>query len=148
MFNKDYERLIGDYRQKIEELEAQRRSDENRLQGLQHLDGHMADFYNKYNLNEKDLFLYKADAIVKWVKSLESQEMRPSFFNDLQQFFARADKKRRPSAAAKNTGPKLEVGLYRNPNDGQQVKKVKRNPRELDQWIEQYGLDVVQSWKQ
>lgn len=48
----------------------------------------------------------------------------------------------------KTTEPKLLVGVYRNPHTGEAIEKIKRNPKPLDQWIEEYGFDTVAGWKQ
>ena len=145
----NFEAQIDELKRQLADLELKKQAEDKRLEGLEFLDGHLQDFYDEYQLSEEDLLNYKRENIAKWIKSMESLEERPAIFADLQSFFVRvASGKKRRGSAAKPTGPRLEVGLYLNPYTQEQVKKVKRNPRLLDQWIEQYGLSTVQSWKQ
>ena len=51
---------------------------------------------------------------------------------------------KKPSTLPK---PKLAVGTYKNPATNEKVEKIKRNPRQLDQWIEEYGFQTVRTWK-
>jgi len=43
--------------------------------------------------------------------------------------------------------PKLAVGRYKNPATHETVEKIKRNPRQLEDWINEYGFEVVRTWK-
>jgi hypothetical protein len=43
--------------------------------------------------------------------------------------------------------PKLEVGRYKNPATHEIIEKIKRNPRQLEDWINEYGFETVRTWK-
>lgn len=143
------DKKIDSLRRELQEAEAQKEQEVDRLKGLEHADAHLQAFYAQHELSESDLYLHKAAAITKWLKSLEADDDRPDFFAELQSFFVRlaSGKKTRVAAAAKTAGPRLEIGFYVNPFTGEEVKKVKRNPRQLDQWLDEHGIEIVRTWK-
>lgn len=150
MFVQDIDKQISDYKARIEALEAERQAQSKKIEGFKAFEAAIAKVTADYSVTREELYLSKGDELLEWVKSLSKHSNRPEVYNDLKSYFARVigrEGNTPKKAAAKATGPKLEVGSYRNPHSGETVEKIKRNPRELDSWIREYGLDTVQSWK-
>lgn len=150
MFVQDIDKQIEDYKARIQSLEAERAAQAKKIEGFDAFEAAIAKVSADYGVSRDELYMSKGDELVEWVKSMSKLAHRPDAYNDLKSYFARvigregnAPKK----AAAKSTGPKLEVGSYRNPHTGETLEKIKRNPKDLDNWISEYGLDTVQSWK-
>ncbi|WLD56922.1 DNA binding protein [Salinispirillum sp. LH 10-3-1] len=150
MFVQDIDKQIEDYKARIEALEAERKAQAKKIEGFDAFEAAIQKVSAEFHVSREELYLSKGDELLEWVKSLSKHSNRPEVYNDLKSYFARVIAREGTASkkpAAKSTGPKLEVGSYRNPHSGETVEKIKRNPRELDSWISEYGLDTVQSWK-
>ena len=155
MYNKDYDAIISKFKEEIAALEAEKESEDKRKQGLEEFGTKLNAFYEEYSLTDAELLAFKSDDILASLKLMEKSDARPVVFEDLKVYFAKvidkegARRKRGTGVAkAASTGPKLAVGVYRNPKTGETLEKIKRNPKPLDNWIEEFGFDTVQSWKQ
>merc|ERR1711879_907289 len=99
------------------------------------------------SLSEAELYVSRAEQIEAWILDMAKQDAPGSIYTNLKKHFERAirgGKKEKKTVVLK---PKLAVGTYRNPATNEQVEKIKRNPRQLDEWIRDHGMDVVKTWK-
>ncbi|GAA5524232.1 hypothetical protein Maes01_00786 [Microbulbifer aestuariivivens] len=151
------EQQIAEHQAKIEELQEQMALAERKKEGVIAFDKALVNIAAEYQMDEEELYVARGEQIVEWLVSQLSDEDAPDYVNTLKARVARSLKKggdtprRGRGAAAKSKGkgsePKLETGHYRNPYTGATIEKKKRNPKPLNQWVEEHGLDIVQSWK-
>jgi hypothetical protein len=96
----------------------------------------------------------RGDAIVGWIKGAAKDGSEPPlYWRQLRDYFAAVIEKEQKAA---KRGPrkagsvlaeaKLPTGTYRNPFSGERVEKKRRNPRQLDAWVEEFGFTEVRSW--
>jgi len=81
---------------------------------------------------------------------MAKEEVPSSIYNNLKRHFEKSiarDGRKGEKKSSSLPKPKLAVGTYRNPATQEKVEKIKRNPRQLDQWIEEYGFQTVRTWK-
>lgn len=142
----NFDALIEQKKKEIEALEQQKQAEQQRQEGLRQLDEKFAGFYGEFSLTEEDFFNFKHKEIEKWIKAQARSESPSAIVDALNSYFSRYEGKKKKAAVS--TGPKLKVGKYRNPNTGEVIEKIKRNPKPLDQWIDESGFDTVASWLQ
>lgn len=140
----NYDALIEQKKREIEALEQKKQQEAKRQEGLRQLDAKFAGFFDEFALSQEDYFAFKQKEIEKWIKSEARSEAPAAIVDVLNAYFSRYDGKKKKAPVV--SGPKLKVGTYRNPHTGEKVEKIKRNPKTLDQWIEQYGFGTVESW--
>ncbi|WP_119396077.1 DNA binding protein [Salinibius halmophilus] len=140
----NFDALIEQKKKEIEQLVQQKEAELQRQEGLRQLDAKFAGFYSEFSLTEDDYFAFKQKEIEKWIKAQARSESPAAIVDALNAYFSRYDGKKKKAAVS--TGPKLKVGKYRNPNTGEVIEKIKRNPKPLDQWIDENGFDTVASW--
>ncbi|BCE01620.1 hypothetical protein [Marinicellulosiphila megalodicopiae] len=152
----DLDRKILEAKRLIEELEEQKRKEARRNEGIEAFDASVREIFSEYGLTERDLFLLKSTPIVEWIKVVGEQSSKPSFFEDLKNYFSKivekeikSELKAKVEKKTKKSIPKptLVIGKYRNPITDEVIEKKRRNPKPLDDWIEEFGLDMVQSWQ-
>ncbi|WKD50325.1 hypothetical protein [Microbulbifer spongiae] len=149
------EQQIAEHQAKIEELQEQMAQAERRKEGVIAFDKALVNLAAEYRMEEEDFFTARGDLIVEWLVSQLNDEDAPDYVQTLKSRVARHLKReggaprraRRVVSANKTAEPKLETGHYRNPYTGATVEKKKRNPKGLNQWIDEYGLDTVREWK-
>ncbi|MEX1058117.1 MAG: hypothetical protein WED11_10315 [Natronospirillum sp.] len=151
MLVNDIDRKIEEFRGEIEKLESKRAAEAKKFEGMEAFEGKVQSVCDEYGLTRDELYLSKGDEIVSWVKALSKLPDRPEVYNELKSYFARVIARegtgKKVPAKAKSTGPKLEVGSYKNPHSGEVIEKIKRNPKTLDGWLTEYGFATVQGWK-
>lgn len=151
MYVQEIDRKIEQAREELERLEAERRAQEKKVEGFKAFENDILKVCSDFGVSREELFLSQGDNIVEWVKSLSKLAERPEVYNDLKSYFARVIARegntRKAPTKAKASGPKLEVGKYKNPNTGEVIEKIKRNPKTLDNWLEEYGFETVKGWK-
>ncbi|SEA08313.1 hypothetical protein [Microbulbifer marinus] len=148
------EQQIAEHQAKIEELQEQMARAERKKEGIIAFDKALVNLAAEYQMEEEELFVARGEQIVDWLVGQLDDESAPEFIQTLKARVARALKKegeaprRTRRASANGSGePKLEVGHYRNPYTGGTVEKKKRNPKQLNQWVEEHGLEKVKKWK-
>lgn len=152
MLDQDLDTKITEYEEKIEELRRLKETQARRLEGFDKYEEHVRDLFDEYDISEYDIFSARSKAIVEWIKAQGKKAEKPEFYEDLQTYFARVNgaaksgKKRTKSAKA-DSGVKLTIGVYEHPETGERIEKKRRNPKTLDQWIEQFGAEEVQTWR-
>lgn len=150
VFDIDIDKQIKQHQQKIQELEELRKSQEKKLEGLKEFDTVIKRLCNQNSLTEDELYVSRSEQIEQWLLNMAKQDNPSSIYNNLKKHFARTAP-RGPRAKAEKEStlpkPKLPVGTYRNPATQEKVEKIKRNPRLLDQWVEEHGFAVVRTWK-
>ncbi|WP_036535063.1 DNA binding protein [Oceanobacter kriegii] len=145
----DIEKQIQQHQQKIMELEQLKKDHEKKLEGLKQFDAEIKRLCEERSLTEDELYVSRSEQIEKWITDMAKQEAPSAIYNSLRKHFEKAANraaKGGKKAVAANK-PKLEVGEYTNPNTGETVEKIKRNPRQLDQWIAEHGIETVKGWK-
>lgn len=150
MFVQEIDRKIEKAKEEIQKLEAERAAHAKKQEGFDAFEKKIEKVVNDYGVSREELYLSKGDEIVNWVKSLSKLSERPEVYNELKSYFARVIAREgtsRKTPKAKSTGPKLEVGTYKNPHTGETIEKIKRNPKTLDAWLEEYGFETVKGWK-
>ena len=144
----DIEKQIQQHQQKIKELEQLKVDHEKKLEGLKQFDVEIKRLCEERSLTEDELYVSRSTEIEQWITDMSKQESPAAIYNNLRKHFEkaanRAGKREKKPAVAK---PKLEVGVYENPNTSERVEKIKRNPRQLDQWIAEHGIETVKGWK-
>lgn len=150
------EQQIAEHQAKIEELQEQMAKAERKKQGVIAFDKALVNLAAEYEMEEEELYGARGEQIVDWLVSQLSNEDAPEYVRSLKARVARALKRegeaprrtaRRASTAAKPAEPKLETGHYRNPYTNATIEKKKRNPKQLNQWIAEHGLEKVKEWK-
>ena len=151
VFDIDIDKQIKQHQQKIQELEQLRKDQEHKLEGLKEFDVTIKRLCNQNRLTEEELYVSRSEQIEAWLVGMAKQDNPSSIYNNLKKHFARTAP-RGPKAVKTEIEsslpkPKLPVGTYRNPATQEKVEKIKRNPRQLDEWIELHGFAVVRTWK-
>ena len=148
----DYDKQIAELLRKKEELERLKTMHVKKLEGVQRFQDLVAQLVKEFGLSESELFVTRADAIVSWIKASGKDEP-PVYWRHLRDYFAAViEKEQKPAKrggkAAKDpiNNPTLPTGVYRNPLSGEKVEKKRRNPRQLDEWIAEFGFTEVRSW--
>ncbi|QQD23684.1 hypothetical protein GJQ55_03920 [Venatoribacter cucullus] len=151
VFDLDIDKQIKQHQQKIQELEALRITHEKKLEGVKEFAEQIQRLCNQNNLTEEELYVSRSEQIENWIVGMAKQDNPSSIYQNLRKHFARTAPRGPRAAKEEKTSslpkPKLAVGTYEHPVSHQRVTKVKRNPRELDQWIEEFGFAVVRTWK-
>lgn len=157
----DYDRKILEMKQQIQQMEEEKLAQEKRNEGFVAFDTNIRKVFDEYGLTERDLFLMKSAPIVEWVKSVGEQDSKPGFYEDLKGYFEKIVAKEirkeeraklggsaKAAKPAKPKGPVLEIGVYRNPITEEVIEKKRRNPKPLDDWLAEFGIETVSGWKQ
>ncbi|MCY0967182.1 hypothetical protein [Parathalassolituus penaei] len=149
ILDQDIDKQIQQHQQRILELEQLKKDHEKKLEGLKEFDLAIKRLCNQNSLTEAELYVSRSEQIEAWLVEMSRQESPSSIYNNLKKHFdraqARGGKREKKSTLPK---PKLAVGVYRNPATQEKVEKIKRNPRQLDQWIAEYGFETVRTWKE
>ncbi|ASP39306.1 hypothetical protein CHH28_11735 [Bacterioplanes sanyensis] len=147
VFSEDIDKKIQLHKQKIEELEELKKEQEKKLEGIKEFDTIIKRLCNQNSLSEDELFVARSAEIEKWIIGMAGQEAPSSIYNNLKKHFEKSLNRKGSSKPSSLPKPKLAVGAYRNPATQEKVEKIKRNPKILDQWIEEYGFATVKTWK-
>lgn len=149
----EYDRQLEDLRKKMAELETLKNMHVRKLEGVNRFQDAVQKFLNEYGLTEAETFVARSDAIVEWIKASEKGEP-PMYWRQLKDYFAevlvkeRAPVKKKGGKKVKDPikDPTLPTGVYRNPFTQAKLEKKRRNPRQLDEWIAEFGFTEVRSW--
>lgn len=140
--------------QEIKKLEQQKLSHSKKFDGLREFDQQLERIQKDFFLSESEICAYKSDQIEKWITEMSSKT-NPSFIHtNLKKHFEKViakEKKQeertgKKKALKKTNKQKLKTGSYRNPFTLEISEKKRRNPRELDSWLEEHGFSVVSLW--
>lgn len=149
VFDKDIDKEIQQHQQKILELESLKKAHEKKLAGILEFNEYVVRLCNQNELSEEELFVARSEQIEAWIVAMGKQSSPSSIYGSLKKHFERSfnrenkAEKKAPSLPK----PKLAVGTYKNPANHVSIEKIKRNPRQLDEWIAEYGFEVVRNWK-
>ncbi len=149
-FASDIDKQIQQHQKKIEELEVMKKAQAKKLEGLKEFDEQIKRLCNQNSLSEEELYVSRSEQIENWLTGMAKEENPSSIYMNLKRHFEKSLSKDGRKAAKKVSTlpkPKLAVGTYKNPATNEKVEKIKRNPRQLDQWIEEYGFQTVRTWK-
>ena len=144
------------HKKKIAELEQLKIDQEKKIEGFTEFDQTIKRLCNQMALTEAELYVSRGDQILDWIQNLGKTENPGRIYEGLKKHFEKALKKdgrkdaRKDSAKEKVSSlpkPKLSIGRYKNPATHEAVEKIKRNPRQLDEWINEYGFEIVRTWK-
>lgn len=143
------------HKKKIAELEQLKLDQEKKMEGLNEFNQTIKRLCNLMALTEAELYASRGDDIVNWVLTLSKNENPGRIYEALKKHFAKELKKdlRKESRDVGKTKtstlpkPKLSIGRYKNPATQEIIEKIKRNPKPLDEWINEYGFEVVRTWK-
>lgn len=149
VFANDIDKQIQQHQQKIAELEQLKKDQEKKLEGLSEFDVAIKRLCNQNALSEDELYVSRSEQIEAWITGMAKEESPSSIYNNLKRHFEKSLSRdgRKTEKKSSLPKPKLPVGEYRNPATQEKVEKIKRNPRQLDQWIEEYGFQTVRTWK-
>ncbi|GAA6144083.1 hypothetical protein [Thalassolituus maritimus] len=154
VFDQDIDKQIRQHQQQIAELEQLKKDQEKKIEGIKEFDVVIKRLCNQNALTEEELYVSRSEQIEGWLIAMAKSEAPSSIYTNLKRHFEKTiarDARKGDKKAEKKTStlpkPKLAVGTYRNPATQEKVEKIKRNPRQLDQWIEEHGLQVVRTWK-
>lgn len=149
ILNNDIDKQIEQHQLKIQELEQLKKDHEKKLEGVKEFNDEILRLCGEKSLSESELYASRSEQIEAWLLDMSRQDAPAGIYVNLKKHFerasARAGKKEKKAVVVK---PKLVVGKYRNPHTDELVEKIKRNPRQLDEWINEYGLDAVKGWKE
>ena len=140
------------HKKKIAELEQLKLDQEKKIEGFNEFDQTIKRLCNNMALTEAELYVSRGDQIVSWIHDLAKTDnpgriyetLKKHFEKELKKDSKKEGRKAKPSSLPK---PKLAIGRYRNPATQEVIEKIKRNPKPLDEWIEEYGFEVVRTWK-
>lgn len=157
MFDKDFDKEISEYKKRIAELEEMKVAAARRDEGFEKFQASIISVFEEYGLSEYDLFLMKSVKISEWLQHLGQAEEKPAVFEELKAYFGKLyakeqgkAEKAKPEKKSRKKGPdfKLAIGIYTNPFTNETVEKKRRNPKQLDEWLEEFGGEEVASWIQ
>jgi hypothetical protein len=140
------------HKKKIAELEQLKIDQEKKIEGFTEFDQTIKRLCNQMALTEAELYVSRGDQILDWIQSLGKTENPGRIYEGLKKHFEKALKKdgrkeERKEKVSSLPKPTLPVGRYKNPATHEGIEKIKRNPRQLDEWINEYGFEVVRTWK-
>ncbi|UTW47132.1 hypothetical protein [Bacterioplanoides sp. SCSIO 12839] len=152
VFATDIDKQIQQHQQKIEELEKLKVDQEQKFEGIKEFDVQIKRLCNQNSLTENELYVSRSEQIEAWLISMAKADAPSSIYKNLKKHFEKviAREARNGGKAEKVSSlpkPKLAVGVYQNPATSEKVEKIKRNPRQLDEWIAEYGFEIVKTWK-
>lgn len=150
-FASDIDKQIQQHQQQIEELERLKVEQEEKFEGLVEFDNEIKRLCNQRSLSEAELYVSRSSQIEDWIISMAKDKAPSSIYLSLKKHFDKIiqrEGKGKPAKESTLPKPKLAVGAYRNPATHERVEKVKRNPRILDEWINEYGFEIVRTWKE
>jgi hypothetical protein len=123
------------HKKKIAELEQLKLDQEKKIEGFNEFDQTIKRLCNTMSLTEAELYVSRGDQPGRIYEALKKH-----FEKELK----KDERKEKKSSLPK---PKLSVGRYKNPATHEVVEKIKRNPRQLEDWINEYGFEIVRTWK-
>lgn len=137
--------LIEAEKAKLEQLMQARDEQKKKQENLKKLNEEYFSNLRKYGISEYEYFNSKADSIEQWITSVPES----SLYAALQKHFAKqaAKQEQQPEKVSTLPKPKLKAGSYRNPATNEVIEKIKRSPKKLEQWVEEYGFPTVRTWK-
>lgn len=136
------------HKKKIAELEQMKLDQEKKIEGFNEFDQTIKRLCNQMALTEAELYVSRGDQILNWIQDLGKAEKPGRIYEALKKHFEKALKKEgRKEKTSSLPKPKLPVGRYKNPATHETVEKIKRNPRQLEDWINEYSFEVVRTWK-
>lgn len=150
VFATDIEKQIQQHQQKIQELEQLKVDQAKKFEGLEEFDVQIKRLCNQNSLTENELYVSRSEQIEAWLVDMGKEESPSSIYKNLKKHFERVITREARKGEKKTSSlpkPKLPVGTYQNPATNEKVEKIKRNPRQLDEWINEYGLEIVKTWK-
>lgn len=133
------------YEKKIQALKSVKEEQDKKLKQVKKLEKQINELCKEHKVSLDDIFYAQSDSIEKWIKNLSKQTPDAKIITNLKKYLHKKPLSRSKKPA--DNKPKLAVGTYQNPNSKEKVEKIKRNPKTLENWIEEYGFDTVQSWK-
>jgi hypothetical protein len=152
----ELDKEIEQHKKKIAELEQLKLDQEKKIVGFDEFDQTIKRLCNQMALTEAELYVSRGDQILDWIQNLGKTENPGRIYESLKKHFEKAlkkdgrkdarkeEKKEKQSSLPK---PKLAIGRYKNPATHESIEKIKRNPRQLDEWINKYGFETVRTWK-
>lgn len=149
-FDHDIDKQIQQHHQRIEELERLKKDQEKKLEGMKEFDDAIKRLCNQNSLTEEELYVSRSSQIEAWIVGMAKDANPSSIYGSLKRHFEKSitrDVRKTEKKTSSLPKPKLAVGSYRNPATNEKVEKIKRNPRQLDEWIEEYGFQTVRTWK-
>lgn len=149
-FASDIDKQIKQHQQQIEELERLKIAQEEKFEGLVEFDTEIKRLCNQRSLTEAELYVSRSTQIEEWIIGMSKEAAPSSIYTSLRKHFEKVIQREGKASSKPSTlpKPKLAVGTYRNPATNERIEKVKRNPRQLDEWISEYGFEVVRTWKE
>jgi len=140
------------HKKKIAELEQLKIDQEKKIEGFTEFDQTIKRLCNQMALTEAELYVSRGDQIVAWIQNLARAEQPGRIYETLKKHFEKTLKKEERKEGRKDKQsslpkPKLAVGRYKNPATHESIEKIKRNPRQLEDWINEYGFETVRTWK-
>lgn len=142
------------HKKKIIELEQLKLDQEKKIEGFTEFDQTIQRLCNQMALTEAELYVSRGDQIVEWIQNLGKAERPGRIYETLKKHFEKTIKKESKKESRQEglkekslPKPKLAVGRYKNPATGETLEKIKRNPRQLEDWINKYGFETVRTWK-
>jgi|TARA_B110000046_G_scaffold136206_1_gene142451 hypothetical protein len=140
------------HKKKIAELEQLKLDQEKKIEGFVEFDQTIKRLCNNMALTEAELYVSRGDQIISWIEALGQDDRPGRIYETLKKHFEKVLKKEaRKEGKKEKTStlpkPKLEVGRYKNPATHEIIEKIKRNPRQLEDWINEYGFETVRTWK-
>lgn len=135
------------YEKKIKALKLSKKEQDKKFETIEELNSYIARFCEKKEVTLGDVYASQASDIEKWIKSLAKNNADSRFYLNLKRHFQSVGSASNKTKKKPNLKPRLEVGVYQHPSTKEQIEKIKRNPKQLDNWIEEHGLDTVKTWK-
>jgi len=149
-FQFEIDKEIEAHKKKIAELEQLKLDQEKKFEGFKEFEQTIKRLCNQMSLTEAELYVSRGDQITQWIIDSGKAAKPGRVYETLKKHFEKVIKREERNGGGKTSTlpkPKLVVGTYQNPATNEKVEKIKRNPRQLDEWIEEYGFEVVRTWK-
>lgn len=111
--------------------------------GLQLLGDSVPAILKEHHLTFDDFLENNNILVLQWIKRVAIEGGSPEGMIDELHEILKLDCS--PTKTNENT---LKMGRYLNPHSGEEIDKIRRNPKQLDDWIDQYGIETVKTWFQ
>lgn len=133
----DFDKQIAHHRDEIERLIRIKQEQHERQQAIERAYCEILEVLERSNLTIKDVFPQINLEICEYVTATAKHDPNLRWISNLRELL---------TTKAGHMSPKLRTGSYRNPATGEVAVKKRKNPKQLDTWLNEHGFSTVSTW--